>query len=132
MLERGDEALVGQLLSRFGGYESAEPQEFLDDPRTLLIVAMEDGEPAGWLYAYELVRPEGRRTMLLYEIEVAGEAQGRGHGRALIEALLTEARERNHFKVWVLTDSANEAAEALYSATGGGISQRVMFSWELP
>jgi hypothetical protein len=29
----------------------------------------------GWLYAYELVRPEGRRAMLLYEVEVAAEAQ---------------------------------------------------------
>jgi ribosomal protein S18 acetylase RimI-like enzyme len=130
-LGRGDEAIVRPLLSRFKGYEATVPEEFLADPRTLLFVADDDGAVVGWLYAYELVRPEGRRAMLLYEVEVAGEARGRGHGRALVEALLVEARARDHFRVWVLADPDNEAAEALYTATGGDRSEQAMFTWKL-
>ena len=100
--------------------------------KIVLFVAEDDGALVGWLYACELVRPEGRHAMLVYEVEVAGEARGRGYGRALVEASLAEARARDHFEVWVLADPDNEAAEALYAATGGTRSRQVMFTWELP
>jgi ribosomal protein S18 acetylase RimI-like enzyme len=131
LLGRGDEGVVRPLLSRFKAYRTNEPAEFLADPRTLLFVADDDDALVGWLYAYELVRPEGRHAMLLYEVEVAAEARGRGHGRALVEALLAEARTRDHFRVWVLADPDNEAARALYTATGGKRSAQVMFTWGL-
>ncbi len=124
--------MVRSVLTRFKAYPTTDPEEFLADPRTLLFVADDGGTPVGWLYAYELVRPEGRRAMLLYELEVAPEARRRGHGRALLEALLTEARARGHLRVWVLTEPDNEAAAALYAATGGAGSTRVMFTWALP
>lgn len=120
------------VLSRFKGYEATEPAEFLNDPRTFLLVAEDDEGLVGWLYAYELLRPEGYRTTLLYEVEVLERAQGRGHGRAMVEVLLAEARARGHMRMWVLTDEDNEAAKALYEAAGAqSVSQR-MYTWELP
>ena len=119
------------VLSRFKGYEAAEPAEFLDDPRTFLLVAEDDEGLVGWLYAYELLRPDGHRATMLYEVEVLERAQGQGHGRAMVEVLLAEARERGHMKMWVLTDEDNEAAKALYEATGAQSVSQLMYTWEL-
>jgi ribosomal protein S18 acetylase RimI-like enzyme len=124
--------MVRSLVATLEEGETAEPETFLEDPRTLAFAAEEDGAVVGWLYAYELVRPDGRRAMLLYELEVIAATRKRGHGRALVEALLAEARARGHFKVWVLADPDNAAAEALYLATGGAKSAQLMFSWVLP
>ncbi len=119
------------VLSRFKGYEASEPADFLDDPRTFLLVAEDDEGLVGWLYAYELLRPEGQRATLLYEVEVLERAQGRGHGRAMVEVLLAEARARGHMKMWVLTDEGKEAARALYEATGAQNVSQLMYTWEL-
>lgn len=131
LLGRSDEGVVRLVLSHFKAYATSDPAEFLADPRTLLFVADDDDALVGWLYAYELVRPEGRRAMLVYEVEVDAEARGHGYGRALVEAVLAEARRRDHFEVWVLADPDNEAAQALYTATGGVRSSQLMFTWEL-
>ncbi len=131
LLGRGDEALARGVVTRFKRSDSPDPREFLDDPRTLLFVVEDGNAVAGWLYAYELVRPDGRRASLLYEVEVAEEARGRGYGRAMIDALLAEARSRGHFETWVLAEPDNEAAEALYSATAGRGTPQVMFTWDL-
>lgn len=129
--KRGDAALVRSVLSRFKGYDATEPAEFLDDPRTFLLVAEDDEGLVGWLYAYELLRPEGQRATLLYEVEVLERAQGRGHGRAMVEVLLAEARARGHMKMWVLTDEDNVAAKVLYEATGAQNVSQLMYTWDL-
>jgi len=127
-----DVALVRSVLDRFKDYEEVAPSKFLSDPSTFLFVAKEDDEVVGWIYAYELVRPEGRSTMLIYEVDVADAAQRRGHGRALIEAVLSEARAQGHAAVWVLTDDGNNAARALYRATGAEDSgSQSLFTWML-
>ncbi len=131
LLGQGDVEFVARILARFKASPSSNPCEFLEDPRTFLFVVEDEDAVAGWLYAYELVRPDGRLASLLYEIEVVREAQGRGCGRALVEALLTEARSRGHFETWVLAEPGNEAAEALYSATAGQAAPQIMFTWEL-
>ncbi len=69
-----DGALVRSVLDRFKDYEEVAPSEFLSDPRTFLFVAEENDDTVGWIYAYELVRPEGRSTMLLYEVDVTDAA----------------------------------------------------------
>lgn len=128
---RTDGALVRSVLSRFKGSTADEPDGFLDDPRTFLFVAEDHQGIVGWLYAYELLRPEGRRATLLYELEVLEHARGYGHGRALVEALLDEARARGHMRMWVLTDDDNQAAKRLYAAMGANEISRLMYVWEL-
>ena len=113
------------------GDEGPAP-EFLADPACFLFVAEEEGRRVGRLYGYELARPDGRRAMLLYDVEVDETAQRRGHGRALVEALLAEARARGHFETWVLTEPDNDAALALYEATGAEREpDTAMLTWRL-
>lgn len=131
-LGSSDDALVRSAVNRFDGNQTADPTEFLSDPRTMAFVAEEGGEVVGWLYSYELPRPDGRREVFLYSIDVAEQFQGQGHGRALVNALLCEARRKGYKEVWTLTDSDNLAAQGLYGNTGGATGhQQVMYQWDI-
>ena len=48
-------------------------------------VAEVDGEPAGFAYAYVLLRVDGDRSMFLYELGVDERYRQQGLGRALVE-----------------------------------------------
>lgn len=130
-MQPGEVDLVLALLRRFKSHVEADSVDFLSDPRTVLFAAMEADESVGWSCGYELVRPDGHCAMLLYELEVAEEARGRGHGKALVEALLAEAEARGHIEMWVLTDPDNQSAAALYRAMGADRTGQIMFTWEL-
>ena len=117
---------------RLGPGDDGAAAEFLADPACFLFVAEEAGERVGRLYGYELARPDGRRAMLLYDVEVDETARRRGHGRALVEALLAEATARGHFEMWVLTEPDNEAALGLYESTGAARDpDAAMLTWRL-
>ena len=117
---------------RLGPGDAGAAGEFLADPSCFLFEAEDHGAVVGRLYGYELVRPDGRRAMLLYDVEVDERARRRGHGRALVEALLAAARSRGHFEMWVLTEPDNDAALALYERTGARRdADAAMLTWDL-
>lgn len=114
----------------FGSVPDGSPLGFLGSPDRFLYVAEEGGSVVGWLYGYELVRPDGDRMMLLYAVDVDAAHRLRGHGAALVEALRREAVDRGHAKMWVLCDPDEEAANALYRATGGSdAGTQRLYSW---
>jgi ribosomal protein S18 acetylase RimI-like enzyme len=110
-------------------------RRFLARLENVLIVADEDGTPAGYLVAYFLDRVDRPRSMAcLYEIGVAAGHRRRGIGRALIEELQRICREARVMKVWVVASRANEAAIRLYAGTGGreaGVDD-VVFVYQTP
>jgi ribosomal protein S18 acetylase RimI-like enzyme len=71
--------------------------------------------------------------VLLYEIGVHAEFRRRRIGSALVGEVKRWAREVGAAQVWVLTGTANVAANALYTATGGQSdgSSTVMYSYSL-
>jgi aminoglycoside 3-N-acetyltransferase I len=93
---------------------------FLSRPENLLVVAEDDGGPAGFLVAYALDRVDrDRRMVCLYEIGVVAERRRRGLATAMIAELLAWCRSENVMKTWVITDRANAAAMRLYARSGG-------------
>ena len=81
----------------------------------------------GGLSAHELPLLEReKREMFLYEMEVHPEHRRRGLGRRLIEALQQTCSERNIEVIYLGTELDNEAAQQLYSSTGG---QRALIAW---
>ena len=105
---------------------------FLEKPENVLIVAEEDGGPAGFLVAYALDRVDRDRQMVcLYEIGVLAEKRRRGLAAAMIDALLAGCRAQGVMKTWVITDRANEPAMRLYARTGGrpDAGDDVVFVW---
>lgn len=128
-LREADGEVLGALLRRFHGADGVDPRSFLRDPRCLAWVAEVDESVVGWCWAHELHRPDGRIDLLVYELEVAAELRGRGHGRALASAALKMVAERGYGKAWLLTDPGNDAAEHLYRSLGGEAVLQVLYAW---
>ena len=125
LLTRGDEAIVEQLATR-------EPRTaLLQDPRTIFLVAFEDGVPAGFVLAYELPRRHGSNvTLIVYEVEVHDAYRRRGIARRLLQELEQVARKRGIEEAFVLTEPDNLAASRLYESAGGTRSDVVEWDFD--
>jgi ribosomal protein S18 acetylase RimI-like enzyme len=114
VLGPGDEAIVVALATR-------EPRTaLLHDPRTIFLVAFDDGAPVGFVLAYALPRRHGLNvTLCVYEIEVSAAFRRRGIGTRLLRKVAQIARQRGIEEGFVLTDEDNVAAMCLYESVGG-------------
>jgi L-amino acid N-acyltransferase YncA len=83
------------------------------------LAAESGGDLLGYAYAgYYRTRPAYRFTVE-DSIYIAGEAQRRGVGRALLDALITESEKRGFRQMLaVIGDSANTASIELHRAAG--------------
>jgi len=129
----GDEHTVEQMGPLFDGPAAAEAtQRFLHDERHHLLVAREDGEPAGFVSGVEMTHPDKGTEMFLYELGVEEPWRRRGIGSALVAALGEVARERGCYGMWSATETDNVAARATYAAAGGTeVPDQVMLEWDL-
>ncbi|HEV2362001.1 MAG TPA: GNAT family N-acetyltransferase [Acidimicrobiales bacterium] len=115
--------------------ELSATTRFLRSDGHHLLIAYEDGEPAGFVTGVEMTHPDKGTEMFLYELAVAEPFQRRGIGRALVDRLGEVSRERGCYGMWVITDQGNEAALATYGAAGGQPEHgQVVLAWtfELP
>jgi ribosomal protein S18 acetylase RimI-like enzyme len=107
-------------------------ERFLSGSNHHLCVAYEDGGPAGFVSGVETTHPDKGTEMFLYELSVGAAFRRQGIGRALVEALVTLARSRGCYGMWVLTERANEAAMATYRSAGAvDEDDEVMLGWRL-
>ncbi len=102
-------------------------QQLLERPNFHLYVALHQEKVVGGLSAYELPLLEREASeMFLYEMEIHPEHRRQGLGRRLIEALQTTCQHLGIGVIFVGTSMDNEAAQQLYSSTGG---QREDIPW---
>ena len=107
--------------------------KFLAAPSHHLLVAFEDGVPAGFITGVETTHPDKGTEMFLYEMGVGDAHRRRGIGRALVRRLAELARERGCYGMWVATDEGNVAALATYEG-GGGTREKmpsIVLTWDL-
>ncbi len=105
---------------------------FLADPANLLVVALERGVVCAMATGTVLTHPDKPPQLFVNEVGVRADRQGRGLGRALMAAVLAEARGRGCAQVWVATDAENAAARALYRGAGGSETEGVvLYEWEI-
>ena len=110
--------------------EPAATARFLTEPGHHLLIAYDGGRPLGFVTGVETTHPDKGTEMFLYELGVAGDARGRGIGRALAGALAGLARERGCYGMWVLTEADNAAARRTYAAAGGTeTNSQVLVEW---
>lgn len=131
-LGNGDEDLARKVVAAFWP-EGQLNDEFFGKETNYLLAAYVDGTFAGFLYAYELERPEtGRPMMFFYSIDVLESYRRRGVATHLIGELKCICAERNVSKMYVLTDEANAAAMNLYRSTGGerALPDNVLFVYK--
>ena len=112
----------------------ASAQEFLADPRHRLVVALDNNIVVGFVSAVIYVHPDKPAPELwINEIGVAPTHQRQGIGKALMQAILDEAKRLGCSEAWVLTDRANLPAMAMYKSAGGEetLPDSVMFTFTL-
>lgn len=108
------EAAYGKYVARIGG----PPGPMLDDYAARqaageLQVLEADGDLVGLLVLID--RPD---ALLLDNVAVAPEAQGRGHGRRLLAAAEAAARARGHARLVLYTHARMHENRALYVRAG--------------
>jgi aminoglycoside 6'-N-acetyltransferase I len=95
-------------------------REFLADSRHHLVVAMDDGAVIGFASGVHYIHPDKPVPELwINEVGVASAHQGKGVGKAVLNALLQVGRELGCVQAWVLTAPANARALRLYESAGG-------------
>ena len=84
-----------------------------------MLVAEDGGEIVGYVAVGRATRLESNRHVAdIRGLAVAPDHQGRGLGRALVQAALDAARERGARKVTLRVLGPNTAARALYESCG--------------
>jgi len=109
-------------------------QEFLADPRHRLVVALHGGLVVGFVSAVIYVHPDKPAPeMWINEIGVAPTHQRQGIGKALMQAILEEAKRSGCSEAWVLTDRANLPAMTMYRSSEGeeSLPDPTMFTFKL-
>jgi putative acetyltransferase len=97
-----------------GDQDVAELPGAYAPPRGRLLLAEVDGEVAGCV----ALREQGPATCEMKRLYVRGAFRGRGVGRALIAALLEEARQAGYARMRLDTLPSMSAALALYQGFG--------------
>lgn len=87
----------------------------LPEPR---LVADLDGAVAGWLAVSPVSRRAVYRGVVEHSVYVAGDARGRGVGRALLDALVRAAPRHGIWTIQTSIFPENEASLALHRAAG--------------
>ncbi|HET6822731.1 MAG TPA: GNAT family N-acetyltransferase, partial [Anaerolineales bacterium] len=93
-------------------------KEFLNDPRYRLVVALDDDLVVGFVSAVIYVHPDKPAPeMWINEIGVAPTHHRQGVGKALMQAILEEAKRSGCSEAWVLTERDNLPAMTMYKST---------------
>jgi ribosomal protein S18 acetylase RimI-like enzyme len=124
-----DTATLARALLTFRGPDDRPDPGFLADVDGVVFVASEGDDVLGWAWGHELHRPNGMRTLLLYEIEVVEAQRPHGLGRRLLDTFVAHARGRGLARMWLFTDAGNEAANRLYAGAGGIPGPKVGYWW---
>ena len=95
--------------------------------RELLLV----GHAGGRLVATAMGGWDGHRGWL-YQVAVAPDARGRGYGRAIVEAVEVELRERGCAKLNLQVLASNEIAVGFWRRLGYRVEERVSLGKLLP
>lgn len=109
-------------------------QEFLNDSRHRLVVALDDKVVVGFVSAVIYLHPDKPAPELwINEVGVAPTHQRRGMGKRLLQCMLEAAKQSGCKEAWVLTDRNNIPAMAMYKSAGGveESPDPTMFTFEL-
>ncbi len=107
---------------------------FFADPRHHLIVALDGDLVVGAISAVEYLHPDKTAAELwINEVDVSPAYQRQGIARRMLDLTLQTARHRGCLAAWVLTETDNDAAKALYASADGAPALRtiVEYSFDL-
>jgi ribosomal protein S18 acetylase RimI-like enzyme len=98
---------------------------------TIFLAAFDGSEPVGFVFGYELPRRHGSPSILfVYELDVDEGYRRQGIATRLLDELGRIARSRGIREGFVLTETDNDAANALYRSLGGERVETVMWDFQ--
>ena len=135
ILNTGDAAVLDRIADDVfdGAVQPQLAQEFLNDARHHLAVAIDDGIVVGFASGVHYVHPDKPAELWINEVGVAPTHVRRGVAQSLLRLLFDAGRRLGCTQAWVLTDRDNTAAMRLYASVGGdpGPREHVMFDFRL-
>lgn len=94
-------------------------RKLLADEKFIALTAHVDGELAGAIAAYELVKFEAERSEIyIYDLAVLEQYRRQGVATALIEAVQSIAQDKGAWVIFVQADPPDAPAVALYDKIG--------------
>ncbi|MCX4727705.1 GNAT family N-acetyltransferase [Streptomyces sp. NBC_01306] len=112
----------GMPEARARAKSEADHRENLPDgpvtPGVALDVLVEGGRVVGYVWVAEIELDPGRRGAFVFDVEVAGEHRGRGHGRSLMLLAEREALAAGARLIKLNVFAANTPAVRLYASLG--------------
>ncbi len=105
--------------------------QFLADPRHHIAAALAECRVVGMATAVHYVHPDKPPELWINEVGVSEPYQRQGIARRMLDTLFQHARTLGCAQAWVLTESGNTPARALYAATGGREDAVVGFTFEI-
>jgi ribosomal protein S18 acetylase RimI-like enzyme len=124
----GDEMGGGKPLSQVEQLRLVEGLN--NQPKSIVLLAETDGVFAGLLTAFENFSTFTVKPMVnIHDIFVLKEYRGKGIGRQLMNALISEAKNRGSSRVTLEVRKDNNNAQALYKSLGFDETDPEMFYW---
>lgn len=107
-------------------------EAFVNDARHVMFVAVESGQVVGMGSAVEYFHPDKPPQLWINEVGVAAAFQRRGIGRAIVEALVNEAKSRGCVFAWLGTAHDNVAGQACFSSVKDVSAPQpfLLYEWE--
>ena len=120
ILGPGDEDLLiaAVELADEGPLSRERAAAHLADADLVSVVAVENGQVAGFIYGHVLRRFEAT-SFFIYAVDTAPSHQRRGYAKAMMAALSDLGRAGRWDEMFVFTNRGNGPAMALYAAAGG-------------
>jgi ribosomal protein S18 acetylase RimI-like enzyme len=93
--------------------------EFLNDPRHHIVVAIEKDVVIGFVSAVHYIHPDKPAELWINEVAIAPGYRERGIAKDILHSMFRVGAELGCKEAWVLTDRSNIAAMKTYSSVGG-------------
>jgi len=107
------------------------PIAFVADGDAFVFGAYVGDAAVGWLWGVHARRPDGRTMTYVHQIDVVEAKRRQGIATLMLEAALGLARQRGSHKLWLMTRSANEGGNGLYSSLVGDHESMRTWTWDL-
>lgn len=104
---------------------------YLESPGHLMIIAVRGTQVIGQIAAYVHSHPDQAADVYIDNLGVAPPFQRRGVARRLVDEVLAWGKTLECHQAWIVTDTENRAARALYEGRGAAAEAILMFSYKL-
>ena len=104
---------------------------YLRSSERLLVVAVADKRVIGQVAAYIHLHPDRAADLYIDNLGVTPAFQRRGIARRLVDEVFAWGKTLGCGQAWIVTETDNDAARALYEKHGATAEPIVMFSYAL-